>query len=61
MYEKRLERKSNPKKAPGELIFHILSIISEHLKQNNSSNKTGATSGAETDYPSGACEFIPGF
>jgi hypothetical protein len=61
MYEKRLERKSNPKKTPGELIFHILSIISEHLKQNNSSNTTGATSGAETDYPSGTCEIIPGF
>ena len=52
MYEKRLERKSNLKKAPGELIFHILSFFSEHLKQNNSNNTTGATSGAENYYPS---------
>jgi predicted nucleic acid-binding Zn-ribbon protein len=57
--EVRKEIKS--KKESGELIFHILSFISEHLKQNNTSNTTGATSGAENDYPSGACEFIPGF
>ena len=35
MYEKSLERKSNPKKVIGELIFHILTIIFEHLKRIN--------------------------
>jgi predicted GTPase len=58
-----VRKEINPKKAPGELIFHIhvLTIISEHIKQNNLSNTTGATSGAETAYPFGASEFTPGF
>ena len=33
MYEKRLERKSNLEKVLGELIFHILTIIFEHVKR----------------------------
>jgi hypothetical protein len=34
MYEKRLEMKSNPMEASGELILLILTIIFEHLQKN---------------------------
>ena len=62
MYENTLEMKSNPKKASGELILLILTIIFEHLQKNtNQSNTKGVTSGAGTAYPSGTPEFTPVF